>query len=99
MKKRISAFTLTEVLVAVVIIGLLIGLAVGVIYKARQKAAELRAPVDIHDMKIALEQYNTDHGSYPPSGNKNLVAAAEPYTEIDPKNIRDGEFISKMVPS
>lgn len=93
LKKKISAFTLTEILVAVVIIGVLIGLVVGAIYKARQKAAELRAPVDIHDMKIALEQYNADHGSYPPSGNKNLVAAAEPYTEIDPKNIKDGEFM------
>jgi len=93
LKKKVSAFTLTEVLVAVAIAGILIGLAVGAIHKARQKAVEARAPVDIHDMKIALEQYNADHGAYPPSGNKNLVLAAEPYTEINPKNIKDGEFI------
>lgn len=91
--RKISAFTLTELLVAILVVGVLTGATVGVVQKAKQKAIEMRAPVDIHEMKTALEEYHSDHGSYPPGGIENLTKALEPYMNADPKNIKDGKAI------
>ncbi|MGJ0531818.1 type II secretion system protein [Methylocystis sp.] len=65
---RHRAFTLIELLVVVAIIGLLASIVTTSLGGARRKAKDARRMADLKQIHMALEMYNTDHGSYPNPG-------------------------------
>lgn len=62
---RCRGFTLIELLIVMAIIGILIGITFSgatYIYSAQQ---EKKASADIEALKLALEEFKTEHGDYP----------------------------------
>jgi len=62
---RRRAFTLIELLVVVAIIGLLASIVVINVNNARKKGRDARRLSDLRQIRIALEMYYDDNGSYP----------------------------------
>ena len=66
-RRNRSGFTLTELLIAITIIGLLVGLLAvagqGVLGTARETAVT----TEINNMQLAVESFKTKYGIYPPS--------------------------------
>lgn len=65
---RYSAFTLTELLIVVAIIGILAAVAIPSIFSALVRAKVAQAVSDIHELTAAQELYGLDHRGYPPLG-------------------------------
>ncbi|MEM7785459.1 MAG: prepilin-type N-terminal cleavage/methylation domain-containing protein [Planctomycetota bacterium] len=65
--KARSGFTLTEVLVAITIIGILVGITVPVVINALGSAREAVIITEIKQMELAVEDFHSDHGFYPPT--------------------------------
>jgi prepilin-type N-terminal cleavage/methylation domain-containing protein len=65
-KRKFGAgFTLIELMVVVAIIALLSSIVLVSLSSARNKAKEARVQTEIHNIKLALEEYNTQYGGYP----------------------------------
>jgi len=62
------AFTIVELLTVMSIIVILIGLLVPALNKARRYATLVRQRAQLHSMDAAIELFNNEYGSYPPSG-------------------------------
>ncbi len=63
---RRRAFTLVEMLVVVVIIGILAGLITGAAIMARNAARVSIMRTEVSQLEMALQQYKTQYGEYPP---------------------------------
>jgi len=66
MKITRRAFTLIELLVVIVIIGILIGLLLPAIQSAREAARRASCASNMSQLGIALGNYESAHGSFPP---------------------------------
>lgn len=60
-------FTLTELLITVAILAILVTIALGAVRGNRQKADDARVKSELNRLKIAFEDYYTDHNCYPPA--------------------------------
>lgn len=65
MHKKVKAFTLTEILIVVAVIGLLVSLVAPYMMRARLLANESSAQATLKAMAVALENYANDNGIYP----------------------------------
>jgi len=63
-RKR-DGFTLIELLVVIAIIGMLSSIVLASLNSARMKARDARRLSDLHQIRLALEQYYDDKGKYP----------------------------------
>lgn len=77
---RKQGFTLIELLVVVLILGMLSTLAVGVYTNQVERARVAAAKASIQAIEVAINRYQVDTGSYPPSGNK-TGSATSTYAE------------------
>lgn len=64
-RERERGFTLIELLVVISIIGLLSSVVLASLNGARMKARDAKRLFDLHQIRLALEQYYDDHGTYP----------------------------------
>jgi len=96
-----KGFTLIEIMVVVAILGILLGMAVFTGNKARLRAKISKTEAAIAALETAISMYEVDMGSYPASGNQNLVNALTvsqgddwhgPYIEFDEEDISSGKF-------
>ncbi len=90
--KKSAAFTITELLIVVVIIAALALLAFWAVRTQVLKGYDARRKADIARIKVAVEEYEKDHDCYPPS---ELVVCdpgtgLRPYIEKIPCDPRTG---------
>ena len=65
--RKKGAFTIVELLTVMSIIVILIGLLVPALNKARRYATYVKQKAQLHSMDSAIELFNNEYGSYPPS--------------------------------
>lgn len=71
MHKRITAFTIVELLVVIVIIGILATVTIVSYSSLSSSATQVSANSDLANAKIKLQAYNSQYGSYPASLDSN----------------------------
>lgn len=92
--RRISGFTLLELLVVMVIIGLLAGYVAPLYFKQVGKSEVKTAKAQIEALGKALDQYRLDTGHYPTTEQGLASLMTQPANE--PK--WDGPYLKKAVP-
>lgn len=100
---RRTGFTLIELLTAIGIITLLVGI-VGVVFsRVINKSERVATEQHLNSIKIALEQFKSDHGYYPPLLNDDPKPASEHYvpesqqspsTRDAVESLRDSRYFS-----
>lgn len=66
--RRLSGFTLVEILVVVSIIGLLAGLSIPAVGGAMNAARKAKVSAMANQVRIAITQFNTEYGYFPTNG-------------------------------
>lgn len=69
-RNQLSAFTLLEILLAIVIIGVLVSMASVSIVKLRSKAQDTKRLSDIRQIQFALDRYAGDNGGQYPTDSE-----------------------------
>ena len=92
-----------ELLVVIAILGILISLVTAGAQAARRRGAVTKAKTTIASLETAIAMYQGDMGTYPRSGNTELVAAlqedpnnvdwAGPYVEFKEDELQDGQLM------
>lgn len=73
-------FTLIELLVVMALIGILASIVLTSLSSSREKARFSRAKEELHQLDMALEQYQSDHnGAYPPDVDRSIPPGLEDY--------------------
>ena len=62
-----NAFTLTELMIVIVIIGILVGISSPFIFAAMRTAKEFTSQNEIVQMDAAVQRFETKHGFFPPA--------------------------------
>ena len=97
-KKRTDeeGFTLTELMVVLVIIGLLATVVIINVLPAADQANQTKVRADISTLESALEQYRLDNMSYPRS-EQGLQALVTPPSDLtQPQRYRSGGYIRRL---
>ena len=80
-RRRKEGFTLVELLIVIGIVGLLVTILVPTISKATEAVRRTLTRRILKEVEVALENYHSDFGEYPPS---------RPYLATDPNNPKRG---------
>jgi general secretion pathway protein G len=93
--KRLSAFTLIELMVVIVILGILAAFVVPRLTKRPEDARVTKAKLEVSNLEQALELYYLDNGMYP-STEQGLAALIEkPQTGDIPQGWKEGGYLAK----
>lgn len=95
--KRLSrGFTLIEIMVVVVILGILATLVVPKIMGRPDEARVVAAKQDIASVMQALNLYRLDNSRYPTTEQGLQALVAQPTTEPQPRNYKQGGYLSRL---
>lgn len=91
-----EGFTLTELMVVLVIIGLLATIVIINVLPAADQANNTKVRADIATLESALEQYRLDNMTYP-RGEQGLQALVTPPNDLaQPQRYRQGGYIRRL---
>ncbi len=88
-QKHLSGFTLTELVVVILILAILAGALVPRVTDRMAASRDSRRLADVHVLREAIEQYYMDKGAYP---HPTVVAAGNGYDVST-----DGDFIPELL--
>lgn len=94
--RRMSGFTLIEIMVVVVIIGILAMVVVPSIISRPDEARIARARQDVNAIEQALDLYRLDNGYYPSQQQGLEALVTKPTTDPVPRNWSSGGYLSKL---
>ncbi|RIK00994.1 MAG: hypothetical protein DCC46_02555 [Armatimonadetes bacterium] len=66
MKRKLSGFTIVEVMVVVAIIAILVTILMPVLQGARKSSSKVVCASNMHQIYAAMKLYEADYGDYPP---------------------------------
>lgn len=89
-------FTLTELMVVLVIIGLLATVVLINVLPSQDRAMETKARADIATLETALELYRLDNLSYPSAADGLAALRQPPASLTDPSRYRPGGYIRSL---
>lgn len=75
---RRQAFTLTELLIVIAIIGVLAGLIAAAAVNALNASRRAQTILEIKNISGAIENFKNDYGAYPPNGMTEMAPSATP---------------------
>ena len=94
--KKVSGFTLIEVMIVVVILAILAAIVVPKILDRPDQARIIAAKNDIAVLQTALKLYRLDNGFYPSTDQGLGALVAKPTTTPLPTNWKNGGYIERM---
>ena len=89
MKRKLSYFSLVEILTVVAIIGILAGISLGVTAYVKNRNREVQTQTTIKMLEMALEQYKNKYGSYPALNGKPDKEIGQAVFRIPVKDSKD----------
>ena len=93
--KKVSGFTLIEVMVVVVILGILAAILVPKVMDRPDQARITKARQDIRALESALNLYKLDNFIYP-STDQGLEALVERPSSPEPPNWKQGGYLDRL---
>jgi general secretion pathway protein G len=93
--RKISGFTLIEVMVVVVILGILAAVLVPKVMDRPEQARITKAKQDIRSLEAALNLYKLDNYIYP-STDQGIEALVEKPSSPEPPNWKQGGYLDRM---
>ena len=87
-----NAFTLTELMIVIVIIGILVGISSPFIYAALTRAKEFTIQNEIVQMDAAVQRFETKHGFFPPAIGPGLEIDNSPSNSIAESMVELAKF-------
>jgi prepilin-type N-terminal cleavage/methylation domain-containing protein len=82
MKNARSGFTLTELMIVILIIAMLASIAIPNVLRARINANDAAAKASLKAISTAMENYMASNAFYPPDTSA-LTGATPPYLQVD----------------
>jgi prepilin-type N-terminal cleavage/methylation domain-containing protein len=92
LKEHRTGFTLVELLVVIAIIGVLVSLLLPAVQAAREAARRLQCQNNLHNLALAVLNYESSRGALPPSNDAPLTGPNR-----DRVNLRSGTQLSWIV--
>ncbi len=95
--KKVSGFTLIEVMVVVVILGILAAVLVPKVMDRPEQARKTKARQDIRSLEAALNLYKLDNFTYPTT-DQGLEALVNKPASPEPPNWKEGGYLDRLPP-
>lgn len=94
--RRLSGFTLIEVMVVVVILSILAAIVIPRIMDRPDQARIVKARQDIRALESALNLYRLDNFNYPTTDQGLEALLEKPTTQPEPANWKTGGYIDRL---
>ncbi len=94
--KRLTGFTLIEVMVVVVILGILAAIIVPKIMSRPEQARIVKVKQDILAIQSALDLYKLDNGFYPSTDQSIEALIKKPTSEPTPRNWKAEGYLQQL---
>ncbi len=95
-RRKISGFTLIEIMVVIVILGILAAVVVPRVMDRPDTARITKAKQDIRTMESALNLYKLDNFNYPSTDQGLESLVSEPGGSPEPKNWKTDGYIGRL---
>lgn len=95
-RRRDRGFTLTELMIVIVIIGLLATVVVINVLPSRDRAMVEKARADVALLEQALEAYRLDNLTYPTTDQGLQALVAPPQGLARPERYREGGYVKRL---